>query len=172
MYSVVDIFLATRTESLAALQLSDRLSLGLAIILAGVLTQVALLAVVWSKIRVDQRRAQRLVVVRFRPVLVVLHAAVAATRCRRREALRAVHRQQASTTQPLALLQNTATLRQRERHSTARLCRKGRTQRGWPRQAAADTAAASANRAHREFERSPLLPTDSGPRTGKWEIRG
>ena len=37
MYGVVGIFLATRTESLAVLRLSDRVSLGLAITLAGVL---------------------------------------------------------------------------------------------------------------------------------------
>ncbi len=47
MYGVVGIFLATRTESLAVLRLSDRVSLGLAITLAGVLTRVALLGVVW-----------------------------------------------------------------------------------------------------------------------------
>ncbi len=46
-YGVVGIFLATRTESLAVLRLSDRVSLGLAIILAGVLTRVALLGIVW-----------------------------------------------------------------------------------------------------------------------------
>ena len=47
MYGVVGIFLATRTESLAVLRLSDRVSLGLAITLAGVLTRVALLGIVW-----------------------------------------------------------------------------------------------------------------------------
>ncbi len=47
MYGVVGILLATRTETLAALRLSDRVSLGLAIALAGVLTRVALLGVVW-----------------------------------------------------------------------------------------------------------------------------
>ena len=47
MYGVVGIFLATRTETLAVLRLSDRVSLGLAVILAGVLTRVALLGTVW-----------------------------------------------------------------------------------------------------------------------------
>ncbi len=47
MYGVVGVFLATRTESLAVLRLSDRVSLGLAITLAGVLTRVALLVIVW-----------------------------------------------------------------------------------------------------------------------------
>ena len=47
MYGVVGIFLATRTESLAVLRLSDRILLGLAITLAGVLTRVVLLGVVW-----------------------------------------------------------------------------------------------------------------------------
>ena len=49
MYGVVGIFLATRTESLAVLRLSDRVSLGLIIILAGVLTRVTLLGIVWLK---------------------------------------------------------------------------------------------------------------------------
>ena len=43
------ILLATRTESLAVLRLSDRVSLGLAITLAGVLTRVALFGAVWLK---------------------------------------------------------------------------------------------------------------------------
>ena len=47
MYGVVGIFLATRTETLAVLRLSDRISLGLVIILAGVLTRVALLGTIW-----------------------------------------------------------------------------------------------------------------------------
>ncbi len=47
MYGVAGIFLATRAESLAVLRLSDRVSLGLAITLAGVLTRVSLLGVVW-----------------------------------------------------------------------------------------------------------------------------
>ena len=47
MYGVVGIFLATRTESLAVLRLSDQVALGLAITLAGVLTRVALLGIVW-----------------------------------------------------------------------------------------------------------------------------
>ena len=41
-----------------------------------------------------------------------------------------------------------------------------RIQRGWPRRAASDTATASADRANREFERSPLPPTNSRPWTG------
>ena len=49
MYGVVGIFLATRTESLAVLRLSDRVSLGLVISLAGVLTRIALLGIVWVK---------------------------------------------------------------------------------------------------------------------------
>ena len=47
IYGVAGIFLATRTESLAVLRLSDRIYLGVAITLAGVLTRVALLGVVW-----------------------------------------------------------------------------------------------------------------------------
>ena len=47
MYGVVGIFRATRTESLAVLRLSDRISLGLAITLASVLLRVALLGIVW-----------------------------------------------------------------------------------------------------------------------------
>ncbi len=47
MYGVVGIFLATRTESLAVLRLSDRVSLGLAVTLAGVLARVVLLGIVW-----------------------------------------------------------------------------------------------------------------------------
>ena len=49
IYGVVGILLATRTESLAVLRLSDRVSLGLAITLAGVLTRVALFGAVWLK---------------------------------------------------------------------------------------------------------------------------
>ena len=49
MYGVVGIFLATRTESLAVLRLSDRVSLGLVIVLAGVLVRVTLLGTVWVK---------------------------------------------------------------------------------------------------------------------------
>ena len=49
MYGVVGIFLATRTESLAVLRLSDRVSLGLVIVLAGVLVRVTLLGIVWVK---------------------------------------------------------------------------------------------------------------------------
>ena len=49
MYGVVGIFLATRTETLAVLRLSDRVSLGLVIILAGVLVRVTLLGIVWVK---------------------------------------------------------------------------------------------------------------------------
>ena len=45
MYGVVGIFLATGTESLAVLRLSDRVSLGLIITLAGVLIRVALLGI-------------------------------------------------------------------------------------------------------------------------------
>ena len=47
IYGVVGIFLATRTETLAVLRLADRLPLGLAITLAGLLTRVALLGIVW-----------------------------------------------------------------------------------------------------------------------------
>ena len=47
LYGVVGIVLATRTESLAVLRLSDRVSLGLAVALAGAVTRVALLGVVW-----------------------------------------------------------------------------------------------------------------------------
>ena len=49
MFGVVGIFLATRTESLAVLRLSDRVSLGLVVILAGVLVRVTLLGIVWLK---------------------------------------------------------------------------------------------------------------------------
>ena len=49
MYGVVGIFLATRTESLAVLRLSDRVPLGLAITLAAVLVRVALLGIVWVR---------------------------------------------------------------------------------------------------------------------------
>ena len=47
MYGVVGVFLATRTECLAVLRLSDRLSLGLAIVLAGVAIRTALLGTAW-----------------------------------------------------------------------------------------------------------------------------
>ncbi len=43
LYGVIGIFLATQTETLAALRLSDRVALGFAVTLAGVLTRVALL---------------------------------------------------------------------------------------------------------------------------------
>ena len=48
MYGVVGIFLATRAESLAVLRLSDRESLGLVIVLAGVLVRVALKGWRWK----------------------------------------------------------------------------------------------------------------------------
>ncbi len=47
LYGVVGVFLATRTETLAALRLSDRVPLGLAVTIAGVLTRIGLLAAVW-----------------------------------------------------------------------------------------------------------------------------
>ena len=47
LYGVVGIFLATRTETLAALRLSDRVSLGLAVAVAAFLTRIGLLAVAW-----------------------------------------------------------------------------------------------------------------------------
>lgn len=47
LYGVVGIFLATQTETLATLRLSDRVSLGLAAAVAGVLTRMGLLAVAW-----------------------------------------------------------------------------------------------------------------------------
>ena len=49
MYGVVGIFLATRTESLAVLRLADRVPLGLALTLAGVLVRITLLGVVWVR---------------------------------------------------------------------------------------------------------------------------
>ncbi len=47
LYGLVGIFLATQTETLAVLRLSDRVSLGLAVTIASVLTRVALLAAAW-----------------------------------------------------------------------------------------------------------------------------
>ncbi len=47
LYGVVGIFLATQTETLATLRLSDRLPLGLAVVVAGAVTRIALLAAAW-----------------------------------------------------------------------------------------------------------------------------
>ena len=47
LYGVVGILLATQTEALAVLRLSDRVSLGLVVTIASTLTRVALLASVW-----------------------------------------------------------------------------------------------------------------------------
>ncbi len=47
LYGAVGIFLATQTETLATLRLSDRLPLGLAVTVAAFLTRVALLATAW-----------------------------------------------------------------------------------------------------------------------------
>ena len=43
-YGLAGIFLAMQTETLAALRLSDRVPLGLAVTIAGVLTRIGLLA--------------------------------------------------------------------------------------------------------------------------------
>ncbi len=47
LYGVVGIFLATQTETLAVLRLSDRVPLGLAVTIASSLTRVALLSAAW-----------------------------------------------------------------------------------------------------------------------------
>ena len=47
LYGVVGIFLATQTETLATLRLSDRVSLGLAVAVAAFLTRIGLLAAAW-----------------------------------------------------------------------------------------------------------------------------
>ena len=47
LYGVVGIFLATQTETLATLRLSDRVSLGLAVAVAAFLTRTGLLAAAW-----------------------------------------------------------------------------------------------------------------------------
>ena len=47
LYGLVGIFMATQTETMAALRLSDRVSMGLAVTIASTLTRVALLAVAW-----------------------------------------------------------------------------------------------------------------------------
>ena len=65
-------------------------------------------------LRMHQHRAQRLMVVRRRPVLVALLAAVRAMHLRRRKMPRAVHRQQVPTPQPLEPRQRTAALRPRK----------------------------------------------------------
>ncbi len=47
LYGMVGIFLVTQTETLAALRLSDRVSLGLAVTVAAFLTRIGLLAAAW-----------------------------------------------------------------------------------------------------------------------------
>ena len=65
-------------------------------------------------LRMDQHRAQRLMVIRRRPVLVTPLAAARAMHLRRREVPRPVHRQQVPTLQPLEPRQRSAALRPRK----------------------------------------------------------